>query len=548
MRLSLNSFLLYSIISVLSVPVALTDRAKGMDYLLAIYAGVGITTFSGLFLFSTMRLLGAIRRTSLVINPFQTLGLITLAGAFRGLLMFHSIELIGLEHPADLVTRILNSTFSTLFWLTIISIVVEESKDFRQSYSAILRSAILKRIKKKNAFKVNQLEVSEEVSRIQELLNRTLDSATRSSFDKNALFEAAQEVRAIVENNVRPLSHKLWNENNSTNPKVRPLLVISEGLRNLNISPFLAAILSSLIATFNISTSYGLIRGLFGAASILVIIYLYFNFINKLKFVVIKKSLVLNFSILILPGLILAFYFYEINILLFDDNTKLLSLVFVPLYFPLFLAISIYSLNRLSREELIFSMQQNLLDMKGKTFLEDEFNSRQMASYLHNSLQSELLAISYQMEEIANDDNPGRSKMALENLGSRINRSISTDFENFLEYPLQRLKKLENAWRGLVDLNINLGEELLNDQQRNYLLVQIIEEAISNSVRHSKAKRVSIRGNHLDKERIKIEIWSDGQLGEISGKGLGTEWLDTYVPGNWQRIYEDNSIRLEIIL
>ena len=47
---------------------------------------------------------------------------------------------------------------------------------------------------------------------------------------------------------------------------------------------------------------------------------------------------------------------------------------------------------------------------------------------------------------------------------------------------------------------------------------------------------------------MKIVILSDGQFGEVAKKGLGTKWLDTYVPGNWVRKLENDLNRLEIIL
>ena len=178
----------------------------------------------------------------------------------------------------------------------------------------------------------------------------------------------------------------------------------------------------------------------------------------------------------------------------------------------------------------------------------DSFVNESMASYLHNSLQSELLALSYQIEESAKDPNTENARRLLEKLGSRINRSISDDFENFVERPLDRLSRIQTGWKGIAAISIEIPDHLLLDANRNFLIVQIIEEAITNAVRFSKSSEVNIVGRETLSGEIYIVIRNNGEAEQQTTTGMGTEWLDRFAAGNWTRTLSDKGTTLEITL
>jgi signal transduction histidine kinase len=102
---------------------------------------------------------------------------------------------------------------------------------------------------------------------------------------------------------------------------------------------------------------------------------------------------------------------------------------------------------------------------------------------------------------------------------------------------LANLEEIVERWRGFVriDIDLKLDQNTL-DPIISQALVQVVGEAISNSVRHGLAQTVSIRIADLvsDKSVLEVTIADDG-LGPRSGPtGLGTELFTSVSGGSWQ--------------
>ena len=113
-----------------------------------------------------------------------------------------------------------------------------------------------------------------------------------------------------------------------------------------------------------------------------------------------------------------------------------------------------------------------------------------------------------------------------------------------------RLNEIVARWRGFVKMGvvINLDEALLN-QAAESAIVQVVSEAISNSVRHGLARSVSIgiEPNLADQTLIELTVVDDG-LGPRSGPtGLGTELFSAVSGGNWEiKLRESGGTELKL--
>ena len=144
--------------------------------------GVTITALVGIFIFvsnlSTKRFQNSLDPKQ---QQFFTLSLVTLAGVLRGFLLYLSTDLGGFEQPTSLLARLISSTATTLFWLTLFSIVVEDARVFRDRYESLVRTSIL-RIAQAGVSREKQQfspELQEEISEIESLLSKTFDEATQ---------------------------------------------------------------------------------------------------------------------------------------------------------------------------------------------------------------------------------------------------------------------------------------------------------------------------------------------------------------------------------
>jgi signal transduction histidine kinase len=171
-----------------------------------------------------------------------------------------------------------------------------------------------------------------------------------------------------------------------------------------------------------------------------------------------------------------------------------------------------------------------------------------VASYLHNSLQSQLLAIAGQMEISAQNLDEDEFRKNFDLLKVSLENPLRKDFSHFMNNPLPRLNRLERAWRGIANVKITIGEEVLQDHNRNILIAQLIEESIANAVRHSNAKTILVSAQLVQGGRVQLTVQNDGASTPTTNNGIGTAWLDHFAPNSWNRIHSELGTQLDITL
>jgi hypothetical protein len=142
-------------------------------------------------------------------------------------------------------------------------------------------------------------------------------------------------------------------------------------------------------------------------------------------------------------------------------------------------------------------------------------------------LQSELTGIAYQLEHSAQNLDSPQSRQSLEQLGALISRSMSQDFANFTETPLRRVERVVDAWGGIANISVLVDEQIEDSDPRLVIAVQIIEEGITNAVRHSGATDIQAELKESD-EIITVTLTSNGLEQVRSVGGVGTKWLSRY--------------------
>ena len=210
--------------------------------------------------------------------------------------------------------------------------------------------------------------------------------------------------------------------------------------------------------------------------------------------------------------------------------------------------VSSFQLVNRDREQLIFMIESELTASGWQMGLKEKYLTQNAAAYLHNLLQSELLAITKQMEISSGDLDSADSLKELETLLDRVNRPIKDDFKKFLNNPIDRLSRLQSAWKGIAEIEIAVPDLALEDQSRNILLVQIVEEAIANAVRHANATHIHVSAELLEDSRVRFSILNNGISAKEESLGLGSAWLDHHAPNSWSRKKLENGSELTFTL
>lgn len=551
LEVTYESFAIFSFVSVLAVPLAMAEFLNWSNLIDFIYIGISVTVVvAGLIFITLLMLKSILEKLSQKNHFFAMLIIISIIGALRGILIFYAFEIGGFEQPTELHLRVITSTASTLFWLVAISLAVQDTRNYQRKYRILLKSSILRIAQEVSGSesKLDRLPLSEELQQIESTLNRTFDEAIRSTVDRDSLLRAALKVRQTVDELVRPLSHRLWVNHFNQAPRIKLWVTLVESIRFLNVQPLSVAAFLTLISAFNLTSDFGAVRGLIGSATVFTVTFFSLRFLDKYLLRLSQGKLLLNFFYLLLPGTLLGTVLFLTNDLLYKNDTGLIAYAYVGLVLIVAVLSSTRELTRNDKSNLLIDLHNKLSTERSNLGSTPGYSNAEVASFLHNSLQSELLALSYQLEDLANNPDPLKSKEILEQLGSRINRSISRDFDDFVEDPLSRLNKLTASWRGIATISLTHDDLAQLSPNKALLVVQIIEEAISNAVRYAKASNVSISIKLLADDAVELVIINDGQSHAEGNRGLGTEWLDRYAAGKWSRQIKDGQVALELIL
>jgi len=544
--LTWQSYLLFSIVSILAVPLALVDQLSPRNFLYFIGIGFGVTTALGLIvlpymLFSKTWLSNSTRNKQEVVSVL----VIGLAGAFRGILFHYSVIWFGFEQPTNIWTRIVASTVTTLLWLTAITIFITSKNSFKSDYEAILRKRIVETSEKIELVNLDLLpaNLETELLEIEKLLGAAFgnDLPPRS---RDSLTIAAVHIKQLIEDTIRPLSHRLWIESVAMAPKVRIGTSFLGSIRYLNL-PILPTLTFLILSTFfNLSITVGLEEGIFATLVIIVEGFCVLTlFQNKIKNRT-NGKLVLNGLLLLVPGLIFSLTFYLSNKFIFGRDFGLLNLIYVIIFLMVALLVSSFELVKRDRREILFMIESEMTAYGQSSVLHEKYLYKNAASYLHNMLQSELLSITKQLENSSDDLGSLDARIDIERLLDRFNRPIKEDFQKFINNPNDRLNRLQSAWKGIAEIEVAIPIQALKDHNRNILLVQIVEEAIANAIRHASATQVKVKAEILSDTRVRFSVLNNGKSSTGESFGLGSSLLDYFAPNAWSRKKLENGSEL----
>jgi hypothetical protein len=549
-QISWESYFLFSFISILAVPLALVEQLSPIRFLVFCGIGLGVTSVIGLLVLPFVAFINPwLRKQSQRAQEVISVSIIGVSGALRGVLVYLSIEWLDYIQPSTIWARIGTSTATTLLWFTPIAIVVTSKKTFRADYEKLLRNAILTISRKISVNESDSLpaKLETDLLEIEEILGKALGNLEPSTSPESLTF-AVSWIKALVEEKIRPLSHRLWIESISKPPKIHFSTSIFESVRFLNVPPAPVALFLSLISFINVSASIGWVRGIFGAFVILVEVYSLLYLYRRKTSQFTARHVLINGFLLLIPGLLLSLTFYLSNKFLFGYSFGLLNLMYVLLFLMVAIPVSTFQLTNRDRAQLLTAIEENLLTTGWLDEFHQKYLTQNAAAYLHNLLQSELLAISRHMELFTDPDESVNSSQEIKDLLIRLNRPIKDDFQKYLYDPITRLNKLQAAWKGIADIDISIPTNALQNQYRNLLLVQFVEESIANAVRHANADKITVRAQLLPSQEVRFSIVNNGISEGQDSVGMGTAWLDHHAPNSWSRRQTEKGIEVIITL
>lgn len=522
--LSIPGYILYSPISILSFPVTVLVVNPGASFLLLTVSGLVLTAVIFALYLPFIWIDSRISIDSFVLKFANFLIAALALGAIRGYFFHQAVDALELTPPGDLPNRILASAATTLFWLCVANILINFSRAFRSRYEQSLKKFI-----ERNLAVIPSLlpskESAAELTILQEELSRSLTSRLEDG-DAQNLREVAELLKSKINVQLRPLSRRIWLRSLNEYPKIRYGRMLKDAINFLDISKpifVLAILFLALLSNLSIrSFTESLVR----TSTFLLLLLL---------ILALSKTRVFNnpYLYLVTVGIVPVLGSESIALLL-KYNGSWTATFLISFVAPVLMVIlSLFNLTLRDHSliiELLESYEIHKIPNASKAF---DVGERHLASYLHNSLQSELLAIAGQLEDAAISNDREKSAEILQRVSSLINRSFIDDFQKFEESPLERLETVRKSWSGILEIEIDIPNALFRSPTRNASLVQTIEEFVANSYRHGKATKIAVTAieNSIG---LHLTLKSDGGKKISSKRGLGSEWLDQIAIGSWK--------------
>lgn len=184
--------------------------------------------------------------------------------------------------------------------------------------------------------------------------------------------------------------------------------------------------------------------------------------------------------------------------------------------------------------------------------------SRDWASHIHGRVVTRLTSAAFLLEQSTSKESSASINAALEIIADTleepetgIQRDIhSRNLEDEVNFRL-------DPWAGILDVTTSIAPQIRNiGGLRVFELGLIIEEAVTNSVRHGMADRVVVALSQKNKGSIDLKISDNATVPPPanfpieSSKGLGTQIFDSFTDGKWTLdhdvVKQETTLRAEI--
>ena len=521
LTLSRKGFLLYSPISILGFQVSvMVVNEQGLFWQL-LFAGIAVTLATFISYLTLIQLLNLNSKYS----SLFTLQIFLLAclGVIRGLLFFAGVEFLGINQPSGLAERLTSSVFNTVFWLGLANYVISVSNKFANSYQKALNHYLIEKVgtTKSSGLSPSNLNLLNSLqSQLADELSKYLDKSNPESFK-----ELSKIISKQINDRIRPISRRIWIKSINQVPAIRYRQLFSDSITFLRfswlkfyllliaLSAFGNLALRSPVETFWRTITYVLCLG---------VLSILFQIVRRK---IAKRSLILNSVSLILFGLIpVIFSEYLVNQLGYTGDW-IATILVSPVAPVLMLSLSLLNLAQQDRRMILDLLQDDSFSMNRALPGLSEIEGAQVASYLHNSLQSELLALANQLYDAAQESNYQRKSELIEKVAARINRSIADDFLSTKHSPQMRLDAVREAWKGILEIEITVSDQRIFELEKAPILVQAIEEISTNLARYDSASRVLIEITRTD-STLQVKFQSDGKGQLVGAKGFGSSWFE----------------------
>jgi hypothetical protein len=455
-------------------------------------------------------------------------------GALKGVLTGVFCWLISIEPNLEhaITSRILQTVLLGAWLIPAIALVGYRLELLRNQREALVAERV--QIALSDPDSSHARENIAALSRLTENFRTQLKAVASDSSDTSNIAYAGV-IRKLVSEELRPLSHRLWDQENRSLPGFTLQETLKAALFGFTEARFIVALVYFATYVPSIARLVDLGEAFARGVHAALIIYLAYWLASFFKI-----------RIFLLRFIWMAFVTGFAAFISFYSGQQLFGYLasFRPVETILGIWIWLFELSFISSfligirknqdalsAELAELLGQDTLDQAAR-ISQARILNRDLANYLHGQVQNKLLSVALNLERADPTETRLNAALAnIENILDTANSKFSYRLGGTLSHVISESLK---QWSGFVEVYLSVAADCDAIADRvKILVIQVVEEAVANGVRHGLAKhvRISILKNN---QQIEIEITDDG-LGPRSGKpGLGTSLFKNVSNGNWK--------------
>ena len=476
-----------------------------------------------------------------------------ISGALRGLAIGQAAPFFDLADPVPPLIRAMNSGITVIIWMGIIGLMLEAQASYVREYQDLYqRFLMLKsgRLPDGRALNSGRLsEIAEQVAQMTSPVRTKLAMLSEGSFTDDQVREAVEDLQKVVKEQIRPLSHRLWFDRTSHLLRFKISNLLLDAFKTDETPILFFTALTTFSMFVGTTVSMGINISTVISVIFAVTIYSLFTiekFLLKINGV---KSRFIHLVFLLLVAtipLLLTHIYFDISGISYWSsyaNVGVAGSVFMTAIFTTMLSQSL-----VDRAKIIDILTAQITS----GYVEEHLQAiarmsedSEIASYLHSSLQSELTAVALKLDQATKSGTRDEVKSIIQYAQIIIERDLTVNFHAGEHSPLERINALLDAWRGIAEIKIDLRRIELCETQVVTDISQIIEEAVSDSVRFGNANLISISGD-ASPDHYYFKVTDNGKSKPQGGSGLGTILLDEIAPNLWRREFALQGTNLEV--
>ena len=484
-------------------------------------------------------------------NPlpaYYVLALGFLLGLVRGVtagslaVFMNLLTLDGQSNLSYIIIRGVNAGFLGMLALPLISLIASSIEIYQDDRNALIADRMLHQSQKSESMAVIKSLRSSMTRRVDENLLKVIKDSQEYFDEKGRSLEKNWELMSVrlrkaALDTIRPFSHQLHRQGEEKVYRVRGIELFRYISSTIKIEiPWV--ILGYVVLNFRFifeNSPFNL--ALLNLTTRVSLIYLGLMLIKTLK-----KAGWIRSLITYLPSLMIFTFFFGFlthkldEIFQLQNDSELLHIVDSTLLYLLILVVGFVSSFFYGQHAESEFLERQLSKEQLEAMLlkrEEDRLSRELAKYLHGTIQSRLMASAMALEKAGRKGD----KKALERELAQAYESLRVPSAAYFAAPENTFKaeitKVVAKWNDLVKIKVRIDKSLEDlEPAKAQEIGNAINEGISNSFRHGHASNVSLKIERV-KSGIRVELIDNGD-GPMGGKsGLGTEWFNAISGRSW---------------